>query len=364
MFDPRSSANAGTPKPLSPEGAAVQVVNPMDIPDWDLRVASHASATFFHSSAWASVLFHSYGYTPLYLTVHDRDHLLAALPIMEVRSWLTGKRGISLPFTDECGALGPDGAALSGLFDRLLELSRTNKWDYFECRGGPKPMGDVPASISYFGHRLDLRPGPNALFEACGSSTRRAVRKAEQSGLSIEFSRELDTIRTFHELLCKTRKRHGLPPQPFSFFRQVHRHILQTGKGWVALARIGQTPIAGAVFFKFGQSAVYKYGASDEAFQHLRANNLVMWESIQRLCSEGIQFLDFGRTSANNEGLRRFKLGWGPTECTTDYFRYECRKGCFVSSSDRTSGWYNRLFRILPNPISRLMGSVLYKHAA
>jgi hypothetical protein len=277
---------------------------------------------------------------------------------------LTGKRGISLPFTDECGIIGTDEGAHRVIFDHLVNLSKTKGWSYFECRGGPRLAPNATVSVGFFGHRLDLNRSEDQILEKTASSTRRAIRKAEQSGLSVEFSRGLDTVHAFHDLLCKTRKKHGMPPQPFSFFAEIHRRVLEAGNGWIALARLGRIPIAGTVFFQFGNKAVYKYGASDERFQHLRANNLVMWNSIQRLCRDGVQTLDFGRTSIDNEGLRKFKLGWGTTEHSVEYSRYDCRKERFVVSDDRSSGWHNRLFRTLPTSISRLMGAALYKHAA
>jgi GNAT acetyltransferase-like protein len=351
-------------KPSSAGGISVQVVNPLEIPNWDARVSELPSATFFHSSAWASVLLGAYGYNPLYLIVQDSERLHAALPIMEVKSWLTGNRGISLPFTDECGAIGTEIGPVEALFGTLQALSRTKNWAYFECRGGAGLDPGGRSAALFVGHRLDLRPGPDVLFSGVSSATQRAIRKSEQSGLSVEFSRDLDTVHAFHDLLCKTRKRHGVPPQPFSFFEQIHRHILESGKGWIAVARLGTTPVAGAVFFHFGSTAVYKYGASDDAYQHLRANNLVMWHSIQRLSRDGFQVLDFGRTSSGNEGLRRFKLGWGSTERPIDYLRYDCRKESYVAIHDQASGWHNKVFRLLPGPVSRLIGTVLYKHAA
>jgi lipid II:glycine glycyltransferase (peptidoglycan interpeptide bridge formation enzyme) len=123
-------------------------------------------------------------------------------------------------------------------------------------------------------------------------------------------------------------------------------------------------PVAGAVFFHFGKTAIYKFGASNEAFQHLRANNLVMWEAIKWHAMRGFAVLDFGRTSLGNEGLRRFKLGWGTRERRIDYFRYDQRKSGFVTARDESSGWHNRIFRILPVSLSRLVGAASYRHVA
>jgi len=114
----------------------------------------------------------------------------------------------------------------------------------------------------------------------------------------------------------------------------------------------------------FGRHAIYKFGASDEAQQQLRANNLVMWRAILHYASEGFADLDFGRTSLGNEGLRKFKLGWGARELAADYVRYDFRRSAYVPARDEAQGWHNQVFQALPLPLSRLAGSLLYRHIA
>ena len=70
----------------------------------------------------------------------------------------------------------------------------------------------------------------------------------------------------------------------------------------------------------------------------------------------------FGRTSIANEGLRRFKLGFGTEGYQIDYVRYDFRKEDFVASRDMVSGWHNRIFRSMPISLSRIIGKLLYKH--
>ena len=50
--------------------------------------------------------------------------------------------------------------------------------------------------------------------------------------------------------------------------------MISIENGFVALASYSNRVVAGAVFFHFGSKAIYKYGASDRNYQHLRANNL------------------------------------------------------------------------------------------
>ena len=346
--------------PLSSKGVSgIGIVSPLIDAQWDERVAALPGATFFHGKAWAQVLHSAYGFTPTYFS---RDESL--LPAMEIDSWATGRRGVGLPFTDECAPLAPNGERFSALLDSALSHAQKRRWKYLECRGGREFFGEVAPSTSYFGHRLDLTAHEAALFAGLSPAARRAVRKSEQSGLTIETSQGMDALQDFFGLFCLTRKRHGLPVQPFRFFAEIHRHVLAQNHGCVVLARLGPTPVAGAVFVHFGRTVIYKFGASNEEFQHLRANNLVMWESIKGHARQGFKLLDFGRTSLANEGLRQFKLGWGTREHSIDYYRYDLRASRYVTVPDGAAGWYTRLFTHLPVSVSRLAGSMLYRHAA
>jgi hypothetical protein len=357
---------ADPPLPAEIHGNDLPVlrVNPLEDPRWDARLATCPAASFFHGSAWARVLHGTYRFTPVYFVLGDPGQPSAVLPVMEVDSWLTGRRGVSLPFTDECEPLYSDVDSFRRVVQAALEYARVRAWKYVEFRGGRALLGEVPASTSFFGHRLDLRGDQPAIFARFDSSVRRAIRKAEQSGLTIEFSQDLEAVRLFYGLLCKTRQRHGVPPQPFRFFQNIQRHVLKENKGRVILARQGRVPVAGAVFFNSGMTATYKFGASNEAFQHLRGNNLVMSEAIKWHSQQGFTTLDFGRTSLANDGLRKFKLGWGAQERTIDYVRYEVRTGRYVTATDESSGWHNRVFRLLPTPVSRIIGAALYRHVA
>ena len=93
----------------------------------------------------------------------------------------------------------------------------------------------------------------------------------------------------------------------------------------MALALHRERPVAGALFLHKGTKAIYKFGASDDKFQHLRPTNLVFWESINLLARQGFESLNLGRTGLGNQGLRRFKLSWGSSEETIKYFRFDCR---------------------------------------
>ena len=339
-------------------------INPLDVPDWDAQVAALAGADFFHSTAWAEVLAETYGFTPVYFTRQESGQLQSVLPLMAVESWLTGKRGVSLPFTDECAPLGVDSASCRNLFENAGRYARECGWNYLECRGGRAFLENAPASTSFYGHWLGLAGGEEALFAKLHSSVRQAIRKGSKSGVSVERAQGLDAVQAFYRLHAATRRRHGAPPQSFRFFANIQRLVLACNKGFVVLARYQGKPVAGAMFFHFGKRALFKFGASDEAFQQLRPNDLVMWEAIKWFAQNEFEQLCFGRTSLGNPGLRRFKLGWGTEEHNIDYVRYDVQRASYVTVPDQAVGWQRRLFRVLPVPVLRMAGSVLYRHIA
>jgi hypothetical protein len=350
----------------SMRATGVEWTNPLETSNWDARLTeqNHPERSFFHHSAWANVLANTYGYRPFYFISRQSGLIHSLLPFVEVPSRLTGKRAVALPFTDHCEPLCNDKTGFKDLFCNAIELGKLRGWKYLEFRGGHKLFNGTSPSVSFYGHSLDLRPNEKTLFEQLKNSARRSIRKAEKSGVRVEISTAADATENFYSLHCKTRKRHGLPPQPTSFFKNIQKHILAKEFGTVFLARWKKQPVAGAVFFHTGGSAIYKFGASDEAFQHLRGNNLVMWEAIRFFSRRRMKNLDLGRTSIDNEGLRKFKLAWNTREKSIGYFRFSIEQEKFVSADDGSSGWHNRLFKALPTCVSRTIGNFLYRHWA
>jgi hypothetical protein len=343
-----------------------QIVNPLLVPDWDAQLSSiHTqNRTIFHSASWAWVLNGAYGYEPVYFAAWAGQSLAGVVPFMEVNSRWSGRRGVSLPFTDSCESIGLGSPEFSRFLKQLDGHGRSRGWRYWEIRGGEGLIDKVQPSLQFYVHTLDLREGERAIFNKFDSSVRRAIRKAESSNVEVEITQSEVAMEKFYRLQCGTRQKHGLPPQPWSFFREIQRHLISKGLGFVAVASRGQIPLAASLYLFLDKHAIYKFGASDIRFQEFRGSNLVMWRAIQHCVQLGIKFLDFGRTSLSNEGLRRFKLGWGTTEVQKSYFKYDLRSNQFVKEKDRSSGWHNQVFTRMPVPLLRLVGRLLYPHLA
>jgi CelD/BcsL family acetyltransferase involved in cellulose biosynthesis len=340
----------------------ISILNPIDYLDWDALLLTADRATFFHTSAWARVLSESYGYKPLYFSIIEDGKLAGLIPVMEINSILTGTRGVSLPFTDICHPLADRPAVFQALMERLTQYGQSAGWNHFEIKGGRAFLGKTtPSSAEHLTHILKLGPDENVLQETFRESTRRNIRNAEKAGVEVTLSHTREAIESFYRLHCLTRRRHGLPPQPWSFFSRIHENVVAAGNGFVVMAVHAGKTVAAAVYFMFRDRALFKFGASDRSHQHLRANNLVMWEAIRWLCRNGFRSLHLGRTETKNHGLLQFKQGWRAREGRVVYYRLNLIENVFSAQSSGVSSSY-QVCKILPIPVLKLAGILLYRH--
>jgi hypothetical protein len=340
----------------------IQVVNPIEYENWNDMILNMPNYSFFHTSEWAQVLWKSYGYKPYYFVDVEDGKVDSILPVMSINSCITGKRGVSLPFSDHCEPLVYNGNHFKVVIDNALNFGRKIGWKYIELRGGGEYLQTECTSESFRGHIIDIQSGIEKLFGSLRDSTRRNIRKAEKEDVSIRIASSPDSVKDFTLLNFITRKKHGLPPQPESFFKAFYKYVIATGHGFISLASFKGKTIAASVFLLAGKKALFKYGASDEEYNHLRANNLVMWHAIQRCHALGCESIDLGRSELQNRGLNQFKAGWNPKEFTIHYYNYSFLRNKFVRSERVNVRSWNNIFRKLPIPICKAIGSLSYRH--
>jgi lipid II:glycine glycyltransferase (peptidoglycan interpeptide bridge formation enzyme) len=281
---------------------------------------------------------------------------------MEVASRFTGRRGVSLPFSDFCDALLFDEDTQGFVVAELSQLARQARWKFFELRGSTLHQASASPSAVFYGHEIDLSLGAEPLFARFADSVRRAIRKASKSGIVAEVSRSREALTIFYQLHLRTRRRHGLPPQPFKFFLNIQKELIENDLGFVILARAASRPIAAAVFFQSGKKALYKYAASDERYQQFRGNDLVLWQGIKFLTQGETRTLHLGRTSFENGGLRKFKLGWAVTEQILHYFRFDVTANSWLNSTGLPGPLHKEVFGRLPLKLNQLAGAMIYPH--
>jgi len=281
---------------------------------------------------------------------------------MEVNNVITGKKGVSLPFTDYAEPITSSPEHTQAAFNHITDYGKKNGWKYLVTKGWDLPSNEsIPSSFCYR-HTLSLQNDEQKVFSQFRDSTKRNIKKAHSSNIIITTNFSLESLKYYYHLHCLTRKEHGLPPQPFSFFKNIFTHIISKKLGSVVLASYNTKYIAGAVFFHTKPYAIYKYGASDKKFQHLRANNQLMWEAIKNFCIDGYTQLCFGITEPDNKGLMQYKTGWDTKITHISRIKYDIRNKRFFGFNSQVKGHYNFFFKAMPLPLLKLAGSILYKN--
>lgn len=336
------------------------LILPTDDRRWMALAARAPAATAFHHPAWATMLADCYGFRPFVAALGDgRDGLRAGVPVVEVRSPLRRPQWVSLPFSDHCAVLASSDRDRRALVDRLLEAGPAQGAGGVELRD-PAP---APGPASSWWHRLALSSDVDRLFDGLGPSHRRNVRAARRNRLVVrEGAVAEDLLDRYWALHIETRRRQGTPAQPKRYFRFLWERVIEPGIGRILLAEHDGRPVAGIVLLAWGSTVTYKYGASSTADLRLRPNDLLLWEAMSWAARAGYSTFDLGRTAAANDGLVRFKRGWGAEETCLQYLCTGTRAD--HAGRGEVGGVAKVVLQHSPRSAVRLAGALLYRYAA
>ena len=347
----------------------VYPIDPLQDARWPDFIARHPQASVFHTRAWLHALRQTYPFVPIaYTTSPATADLDNALVFCEVRSWLTGKRLVSVSFADHCEPLVDDRDQLRVLSAAVLRARSDARWRYIEIRPvSARPwledslatLGFRPAD-RYYRHCLDLRPDLDQLFRSLHKdSIQRKIRRAEREGLTYEVGRTDALIRKLWFLLDATRRRHQVPLQPLAWFQN-----LVAGFGdrlTIRIACKGGRPAAGLLTLMHGDTMVYKYGGSESELHPVGGMPFLLWKTIEEAKDLGASELDLGRSDLAARGLVRFKEQWAAKRSPLTYWRSPAPRSPSVNQGGETR-LARRVLAALPGPIRRLVGSRLYRH--
>lgn len=340
----------------------IRSLSPTD-PAWFEFVRSFHEATIFHHPNWMLALAETYQYKPLILAALDeQEQIQAGIPLLDVNSFLTGRQLLSLPFTDHCAPLSKDDDALSALLDHLGTLNNDDRYKNIEIRWELPEHQQVSSYIHYGLFVIDLPSDTEEAFYNIQKRTRKYIKKAQRSDLTVKMGRSAELMDEFYRLQLRTRKKHGVPVQPRRLFRNINENLIQQDLGFIMLAYENGTCVAGKVVLHWQDTLTFKYGASIAAFQSEYPNYLLTWEAIQWAVEKGYKKIDMGRCETANDGLRRYKLKWGAGEIPLAYSTYGS-----VPSSVSENKLMNAMKVVIqysPSLVCRVAGEILYKHSA
>lgn len=341
-------------------------INPLTDPRWPKFVAGHPDASIFHTREWLSVLHLTYGYEPVAFTTHNDTDLANAVVFCEVQSWLTGRRLVSLPFSDHCQPLA-DAASLKEILHYLHKQRENQQLKYIELRPVLSDrtldaQDQFTSSERFCFHTIDLRPDVDTIYKAFHNNcVRRKIKRAEREELLYESGRSDELLRKFRHLLLLTRRRHQLPPQPSLWFSNILRCL--GDRATIHIVSKDSVPVASILTLTYKNGMVYKYGCSDAQFNAMGGTSLLFWKAIQQAKSAGIEMFDLGRSSYEDPGLIDFKERLGATSSELTYYRNPPLKPK-AAQHRRMSSLPRQVLAHLPDPLFAGVGELLYRHMA
>lgn len=344
------------------EGKVYQL-DPLSDARWPALVATHPLASVFHTRAWLSALRASYGYRPLALTTCPPGAPLTdAVVFCEVNSWLTGRRLVSLPFSDHCEPLVSEPAVLEMLLSHARRSVDEGRYKRMEVRPHSAP-GEEAARFQQKGgavlHRLDLTAPAEQLFRSFHKDCiQRKIRRAERESLAYEEGNSDAQLNDFYRLMTLTRRRHGLPPQPLRWFRALIAAFGPDLK--IRIVRKDSVAVASILTLSHHQTMVYKYGCSDASANKYGGTPMLFWQTIQEAKRNGQIELDMGRSDLDDPGLSVFKEHWGSVPTPLIYWRYPAKEPRPRPAWQKN--WTNRVISASPDRVMQLAGNLLYRH--
>jgi CelD/BcsL family acetyltransferase involved in cellulose biosynthesis len=348
----------------SAQRSGTYTLDPVKDSRWGDFIRKHPRATVFHSVGWLRALQDCYGYEPLALTTSPHGEPLSnAILFCRVESWLTGRRLVSLPFSDHCEPL----VESESMFQQLLTSAKQEvlhgNSGYLELRSQSQYFNNCVQSSpnEYVLHTLDLLPTIEDLYRKLHfSSIRRKIQKAERENLILETGRSERQLSAFYQLHLMTRRRHGLPSQPKAWFEKVIEHLPSTAT--IRVARKGKTFLAAILTLESPRTVVYKYGCSDARYHNLGSMPFLFWNMILDAKQRGFIEIDLGRSKVSHTGLITFKERWGATQRRLTYARFPLRKSIVAPLESTFLRMAGFIFSHCPDRVLIAAGNLLYPH--
>jgi hypothetical protein len=295
--------------------------------DWP-RLDGYQDRTLFQTRAWVEFLAEIQGGEPVVAVLDDGGERLGFFTGLVVRrlglrflgsplpGWTTPYMGFNLlPGVPRRVAA----TALSDFADKGLgcvHLELRDRWltDEDVTGLGFARRRDVGYDDRTF--EIDLRRSEDAVFAGMSSACRRAIRKAEKSGVAIEEVVDAAFAADFYDQLREVFVRQGLvPTYGLDRVQALIRHLQPAGMLLLLRARDAEGRcIATGIFPAFGEMMFFWGGASYRAHQHNRPNEALHWHAIRYWKARGATRYDLG-------GFMDYKEKYGGVEVAIPGFR-------------------------------------------
>jgi CelD/BcsL family acetyltransferase involved in cellulose biosynthesis len=296
--------------------------------DWD-AVDGFADRSPFQTREWLDFLAATQDGEPVVARVVDGSETVGWFSGMIVKRF--GVRILGSPFqgwtTGPMGFNLEPGVSRRAAVDALLRFGfkslRCMHVELLDRRLGFEQLEGAPGeAATYESFEIDLARDEDAIFAAMSSACRRAVRKSEKSGVTVEVAAGDGFADEYYGQLEDVFAKQSLrPPYPVERVRRLIERV-EPGGRLLLLRALGPDGkrIATAIFPACNDIAFFWGGASWRSDQILRPNEAVFWFAIRELKRRGIAVLDMG-------GGGDYKRKYGVEEVRLPFLRASRMRG-------------------------------------
>ena len=328
---------------------------------WDRSVASHGSATLFHTLGWRNAVVEAFGHESIYLVALRGQHVVGMLPMFLVSSRLAGRMLVSVPYGVGGGIIADEGDVAALLFATARQIAIERSCTAIELRSESACVPGLPAIDRYVGFRRALPGTSSDVLGWLPRKARAAARNArDKYKLTVEFGDE--QLVEVWRLYSMSMRRLASLNYPLRFFERLVEHT--PDRHWVSVVRRRGRAVAGLVTFLFKDRVMpYFIGTTGEATRCSAANYIYL-TAMERGVDLGYRVFDFGRTRRDNIGSYNFKRFQGFEPHTLGY---QCDTAAGhqtpdLSPSNPKFRVARRLWPYFPLAITRAVGARLAKH--
>jgi hypothetical protein len=335
------------------------IIDPLSDERWMEFIASQEQASIHYHPAWLRVICGQNKLTPQAFCSINDCKIISGFLFIVAKGFTGNKLAVTVSCSDSNLILG-NKSDTDELLRAFLEYMKQMDIKQAEFRDNLS-SSLIHSLLVGYAHYLTINTSIEAI---CGSNKTTAVsrniRRSEKEGLVSEICNDLDAIKAFYALHVKTRKKLGTPVQSLHFFVTYLEEIVRTGAGYIVSVKKDGIPLSIGLFAGYNNTLSYKFGASNPEFLSYRPNNLMLWAAILEAQKRRYKKFDMGRTDFENEGLRRFKLGWGCQETPLCYSYYPAEpQNQFLRNVNKL--FVAPVIRNSPEFVCRAAGMLAYK---
>ncbi len=274
---------------------------------WDSYVRASPLSTFFHLSDWRDVWVASMGSQAHYLLAAEGDKLVGVLPLLHVRSRLSGQFLTSLPG----GLCAESEEAAAALLTRAQELLAETGAHYLILRDGLRRW-DLPGltvSDEHCTFYIDVSEGAEKAYAGLRRSTRKYAMRGVRAGVGAVIDQE--ALNVFYPTYAEAMRERGTPTPGRGFFETAMQRFPDT---LCLLTVLHEDEVLGGGFVAPHRDILFcTWSGLPRRHFALYNSYLLYWGAIYHAANQGMARLDMGRCRRGT-GAYEFKAAWGGAE--------------------------------------------------